>query len=136
MKKILLILILLLAVSSDAFAGENKKMSGYLYYGKYFNSNYYGVDNRIVKYRAGIHIDIKPFEEYNTYIFLEDETLVDERVSSVNFHPMQINYKIGLIHKIDDFTVIFKHECLHPIDGIHGSYYDQEYDLIELRYNF
>lgn len=106
--------------------------SGYLYIGQYLNSNYIDLEDRQVKYRSGIHLEFKPTEK--TTLFIEDETLIDRFNQS--FHPSQINYTIGISHKIGQIEILGKHECRHSIDSLAGELNKQEYNLIELRFYF
>lgn len=110
-------------------------LSGFLFFGQYFDSNLTDLEYRPVKYRAGIHLDIKTFDK-GPVLFFEDETLIDSMVGDTNFHPVQINYKIGLSQRLGDFEAIIMNECRHPVDGYSNGAKGQGYGLIELRYHF
>lgn len=109
-------------------------LSGFLFFGQYFDSTLTDLEGRDVKYRAGIHLDIKTIDK-GPVLFVEDETLMDG-MNGGNFHPVQINYKIGLSQRIGDFEAIIMNECKHPVDGKSGGAVVQDYKLIELRYHF
>lgn len=109
-------------------------LSGFLFFGQYFDSTLTDLEYRPVKYRAGIHLDIKTFEK-GPVLFVEDETLI-AGYEEGNFHPIQINYKIGLSQKLGDFEAIIMNECRYPVDGRSGGAVVQDYKLIELRYHF
>jgi hypothetical protein len=108
-------------------------LSGHLFFGHYLNSSYLDLEDRPVKYRAGIHLNFNLGED--TTLYLEDETLIVDN-SDTGFNPGQINYKIGIIRKMGSVDIIFKHECLHPIDGRSGGADAQSYNLVEMRLGF
>jgi len=128
MKKI--IIIFLIFVPSLCFA----EVTGYLFVGKYLKSDYFDLEKKHIRYRAGIHLEITTVEK-GPILFLEDETLM-ENMNDNGFKPSQINYKIGLNQKINQFNIIIKHECLHPVDGKSNGTAAQSYTLIEGRFNF
>lgn len=109
-------------------------LSGFLFFGQYFDSTLTDLEYRPVKYRAGIHLDIKTIDK-GPVLFVEDETLISG-YGEGNFNPIQINYKVGLSQKIGDFEAILMNECKHLIDNTQGKKNGQEYKLIELRYYF
>lgn len=111
-------------------------LSGFLFFGQYFGSNYTVLEGKEVKYRAGIHLDIETFKK-GPVLFVEDETLINEEPTKGNgLHPTQINYKIGLSQRLGDFEAILMNECRHPVDGYSNGAMGQGYGLIELRYHF
>lgn len=114
---------------------SNILLSGFLFFGQYFDSTLTDLEYRPVKYRAGIHLDIKTVDK-GPVLFVEDETLMDSMVGDTNFRPIQINYKIGLSQRVGDFEAIIMNECKHLIDNTHGRKNGQEYKLIELKYHF
>lgn len=109
-------------------------LSGFLFFGQYFDSNLTDLEYRPVKYRAGIHLDMKTFDK-GPILFMEDETLI-EGYEEGNLKPVQINYKIGLSQRLGDFEAIIMNECKHMIDTTYGRKIGQDYKLIELRYHF
>ena len=111
-------------------------LTGYLYFGQYYDSSLLDLEGRKVKYRAGIHIDLSVAE--GTTLFVEDETLMTDTVGTA-FKPGQINYKVGVVQDIwlmENGTIILQHECKHPVDGASEGEAAQSYNLIELRYEF
>lgn len=120
---------------------SNILLSGFLFFGQYFDSTLTDLEYRPVKYRAGIHLDIPLpplplLTKEGSKLFVEDETLMDSMVGDTNFRPIQINYKIGLSQRLGDFEAIIMNECKHPVDGLSGGAVVQDYKLIELRYHF
>lgn len=109
-------------------------VSGYFFFGKYFESSYLDLERRPVGYHAGIHLDIEIDEKWPT-LFIENKTLMEGH-GDIGFNPSQINYKIGLKQIFKPFEVIIKHECLHPVDGTSNGRAAQSYSLIEGRINF
>ena len=85
-----------------------------------------------INYKAGIYLEYKAKQ---TTLFLKEETLIGS-IEGRSSYPKQINYLIGIKHKIDFVDIILKHECLHPIDGTSGGAKARSYDLIEGRINF
>lgn len=129
MKSVVVIFFILLVPS---FCSAD--VSGFLFFGKYFNSNYSDLEKRPIQYHAGIHLDIKIHEKWPV-LFLEDKSLIGGH-GYIGFNPSQINYKIGLKQKFEPFEIIIKHECLHPVDGTSNGKKAESYNLIEGRYNF
>ena len=109
-------------------------ISGYLFFGKYLNSNHLDLEERLIEYHSGIHLEIEVDEKWPT-LFIEDKTLIGGR-GNIGFNPSQINYKIGLKQMFKSFEMIIKHECLHPIDGTSDGRAAESYNLIEGRYHF
>ena len=114
---------------------SNILLSGFIFFGQYFDSNLLDLEGREAKYRAGIYLDLKTFDK-GPILFIEDETLMDTQNGNGSFHPVQINYKAGVKQRIRDFEVILKHQCDHPVDGKSNGAKAQNYSLIELRYHF
>lgn len=111
-------------------------LSGFLFFGQYFDSNYTALEGELVKYRAGMHLDIKTFDN-GPVIFMENETLINEEpTKGTGFHPAQTNYKLGLSQRLGAFESILQHECKHPVDGKGNGASAQGYYLLELRYHF
>jgi len=108
-------------------------LTGYLYFGHYFGSSYTDLEYRPVTYRAGIHLDFSLAD--NTTLYVEDETLIVDN-SETGFNPGQVNYKVGLIHKLNKVEIHYKHECQHPVDGMSRGAAAQSYNLVEVRYGF
>ena len=109
-------------------------LSGFLFFGQYFDSTFTALEGHEVKYRAGIHLDLPTFDK-GPILFVEDETLMDGAEGG-NFHPVQINYRVGLIQRFGNFEAIVENRCLHPVDGVSNGIKSQEYKLIEVRYHF
>lgn len=107
-------------------------LSGFLFFGQYFNSSYEDLEKRPVNYQAGIYLESKPFKDIT--VFLEHKTLMDAKTGALTFHPVQINYKLGLSYTMDKLKWTFQRECLHPVDGISGGSRAQSYNLIQLQY--
>lgn len=112
----------------------NLLLSGFLFFGQYFDSTYAALEGQEVKYRAGIHLEL-PTTEKGPILFVEDETLMDGAEGG-NFHPVQINYKVGLSQRFGNFEAIIENRCLHPVDGQSGGAKGQEYKLVEVRWHF
>ena len=110
-------------------------LSGFLFFGQYFDSTYLALEGRDVKYRAGIHLDLKTVEN-GPILFVEDETLISETAEGGGFRPVQINYKIGFIQRFGAIEAIIMNECKHPVDGKSNGRAVQDYKLLELRYYF
>ena len=109
-------------------------LSGFLFFGQYFDSTLTDLEGREVKYRAGIYLDLKTFDK-GPILFIEDETLMSG-VDGGNFKPVQINYKLGLSQRVGAFEAVLMNECKHPVDGASSGVKGQEYKLIEVRYHF
>lgn len=122
------IIILLLIFPSICFAD----MSGYLFLGKYLNHKQQDLEGRKVNFHAGIYLEYKT--KWPT-LFIKEETLIED-IENNSSYPNQINYTIGLRHKIYNFDIILKHECLHPVDGTSNGRKAESYNLIEGRFNF
>ena len=123
-----IIMILLILWPSISFAD----VSGYLFLGKYLDYKPSDLEDRKIAYRAGIHLEM---ESELATVFIRDETLIED-IDNGKSYPVQINYILGIKKEIGAFELIFKHECLHPVDGTSGGRKASSYNLIEGRINF
>ena len=109
-------------------------LSGYLFFGQYFDSTYLDLEGRPVKYRAGTHLEFETKKNWPT-LFLENETFM-QGGSEGGFYPSQVNYELGLKQTFGTTEFILTHKCLHPVDGRSNGLAAQDYGLIEVRYGF
>jgi len=109
-------------------------LSGYLYFGQYYDSSLLDLEGRPVKYRSGIHLEFETIDKGPVFL-VESETLM-RGSSGTGFYPGQNNYKLGLKQKIWDVEILLERKCLHPVDGRSNGAAAQSYGLIEFRYGF
>lgn len=122
--------ILFLLIPSLSFAD----ISGSVYFGKYFESKYYDLEDRPILYHAGVYLEID-LDDKLPVLFLDNKTFITNQ-NNTGFNPSQTNYKLGLRKTFDNIEVIYQHECLHPVDGTSDGAVAQGYNLIEIKYNF
>ena|SRR4030067_1390972 len=114
----------------------NAFLSGFIFFGQYFDTSLTDLEGRKAKYRAGIHLDLETIEK-GPILFVENETLIKDTDEQGNgFLPIQTNFKIGFSQKFRDFEIILMNECKHPVDGKSGGTKVQDYKLLEMRYHF
>jgi len=109
--------------------------AGYLFFSQNMASNYYALEGALVSHRAGVHLELSVSPKGPT-LYVDTETLIDKRVDDTSFHPVQVNYTVGVSQRLGGLELIVEKKCLHPVDGTSKGMTTQDYFSAEVRLNF
>jgi len=107
--------------------------AGYIFLGQYLSTSYKSLEDDLVKYRGGVHVELTINDGPRLYV--DTATLMD-RKEDTGFHPVQVEYAVGVRHRFGPFEVKLEEKCFHPVDGQSNGGEAQDYLLLEGRINF